>query len=101
MKSQKYKEELFLKDINWLGENCFYSKSEAFIELKVKTRYQRPSSLAKVFPISEKKAKVVISSDEDSISPGQACVFYLKDDTGDKVLGGGWIDKTLNKNLST
>ena len=81
--------ELFLKDINWLGENCFYSKSEAFIELKVKTRYQRPSSLAKVFPISENKAKVVISSDEDSISPGQACVFYSSDSR--RILGGGWI----------
>ena len=35
------------------------------------------------------------------ISPGQACVFYSKDEVGDKVLGGGWIDKTFNKNLST
>ena len=28
---------------------------------------------------------------EDGISPGQACVFYKKDDYGYKVLGGGWI----------
>ena len=26
---------------------------------------------------------------------------YSKDDIGDKVLGGGWIDKTFNNNLST
>ena len=38
---------------------------------------------------------------EVGISPGQACVFYSKDDFGDKVLGGGWIDKTFNKYLST
>ena len=32
--------------------------------------------------------------DEDyGISPGQACVFYSKDEDGDKVLGGGWIKK--------
>ena len=25
------------------------------------------------------------------IAPGQACVFYAKNDLGYKVLGGGWI----------
>ena len=46
-------------------------------------------------------AKVKILDKETGVSPGQACVFYLKDDLGDKVLGGGWIHKTFNKNLST
>ena len=46
-------------------------------------------------------AQVNLDNSEDGISPGQACVFYLNDTTGDKVLGGGWIDKTYNKNLST
>ena len=46
-------------------------------------------------------AKVEILESETGISPGQACVFYSKDDYGDKVLGGGWIHKTYNKNLST
>ena len=87
--------ELFLKDINWLGENCFYSNSNAFHELKVKTRYQRPSFSAKVFPISEKKAKVIISLEQESISPGQACVFYSSD--SQQILGGGWI---TNENYS-
>ena len=35
------------------------------------------------------------------ISPGQACVFYSKNNLGERLLGGGWIDKTLNKKLST
>ncbi len=30
--------------------------------------------------------------DEYGISPGQACVFYKKDNNGDKLLGGGWIN---------
>ena len=46
-------------------------------------------------------ADVEILDKETGISPGQACVFYLKDDVGDKVLGGGWIHKTFNKNIST
>ena len=35
------------------------------------------------------------------VSKGSCEVFYSKDNFGDKVLGGGWIDKTFNKNLST
>ena len=42
-----------------------------------------------------------IFEDEYGISPGQACVFYHKDDIGERLLGGGWIDRTVNKNLST
>ena len=38
-------------------------------------------------------AKLNLLEDEYGISPGQACVFYSKDQFGDKVLGGGWIEK--------
>ena len=51
--------------------------------------------------IENEYAKVEILDKETGISPGQACVFYSKDEVGDKVLGGGWIDKTFNNNLST
>ena len=34
-------------------------------------------------------------------SPGQACVFYSQNNLGDKGLGGGWIDRTVNNYLST
>jgi tRNA-specific 2-thiouridylase len=36
-------------------------------------------------------AHVSLINPEDGISPGQACVFYNKDQYGHKVLGGGWI----------
>ena len=51
--------------------------------------------------IIDNLAEVKILDKETGISPGQACVFYSKDNIGDKVLGGGWIHKTTNKNLST
>ena len=41
-------------------------------------------------------AKVEILDKETGISPGQACVFYSKDEIGDKLLGGGWIHRTFN-----
>ena len=46
-------------------------------------------------------AEINLEETEMGISPGQACVFYSKNKIGDKVLGGGWIDKTENNYLST
>ena len=51
----------------------------------------------KVVPPSKKDVAqhlVDILDKETGISPGQACVFYSKDELGDKVLGGGWITKS-------
>ena len=47
------------------------------------------------------KDKFEIIEGEALISPGQVCIFYSKDDYGDNLLGGGHINKTANKNLST
>ena len=47
------------------------------------------------------EAEVSLEENEEGISPGQACVFYSKNNLGDKVLGGGWIIRTVNKYLST
>ena len=47
---------------------------------------------AKVNLETHNRAKVNLLIPEDGISPGQACVFYGKDDFGHKLLGGGWID---------
>ncbi len=40
---------------------------------------------------NQNNASVDLKDSEDGISPGQACVFYSKDNLGEKVLGGGWI----------
>ena len=68
------------------------------INIKVRSTGRLLKAKINVFGTS---AEVEILDKETGISPGQACVFYLKDDFGDKVLGGGWIHKTFNKNLST
>tara|TARA_B100001093_G_scaffold223583_1_gene214227 strand:- start:63 stop:1193 length:1131 start_codon:yes stop_codon:yes gene_type:complete len=87
--------KIILRELNILG-----SLSELNNEIKIKVRSTGKLLRAKV-QFDSNKAEVNILDGENGVSPGQACVFYLKDDTGDKVLGGGWIDKTLNKNLST
>ena len=47
------------------------------------------------------EAEINLVENETGISPGEACVFYSKNELEDKVLGGGWIMKTVNKYLST
>tara|TARA_B100000700_G_scaffold166781_1_gene184279 strand:+ start:125 stop:1270 length:1146 start_codon:yes stop_codon:yes gene_type:complete len=86
---------LYLRDVNLL------SNPESFKdEVLIKVRSTGKLLKAKV-KLNNQKAVVNILQDEKGISPGQACVFYSKDDIGERVLGGGWIDKTINKNLST
>ena len=87
--------KIILRELNILG-----SKNELEKEIKIKVRSTGKLLRAKV-KINSNKAEVNILDGASGISPGQACVFYLNDEAGDKVLGGGWIDKTFNKNLST
>jgi len=87
--------EIKLRNINILGSKNDFEK---LINIKVRSTGKL---LKSKIDISDNFANVKILEKETGISPGQACVFYAKDEHGDKVLGGGWIDKTFNKNLST
>ena len=84
-----------LRDLNILG-NMKDFDNPVYIKVRSTGRFLK----AKI-NISNKFASVKILDKETGISPGQACVFYSPDEFGDKVLGGGWIDKTFNKYLST
>jgi tRNA-specific 2-thiouridylase len=87
--------KILLRDLNILG-----SKDEFIKPINIKVRSTGRLLKAKI-NILETSADVEILDKETGISPGQACVFYSKNEVGDKVLGGGWIHKTFNKNLST
>ena len=80
--------------------NILGNKNEFDNLINIKVRSTGKLLKAKI-NIKETSALVEILDSEIGISPGQACVFYSKDKFGDKVLGGGWINKTYNKNLST
>ncbi len=84
-----------LRDLNILGSEKEFND---LINIKVRSTGRLLKAKINIKDIS---ADVEILDKETGISPGQACVFYSKDDVGDKVLGGGWIHKTFNKNLST
>ena len=87
--------KIYLKDINLLSDIENHSDG-----LFIKVRSTGKLIKAKV-NLDKTKTEVNLEENEIGISPGQACVFYSKNRFGDKVLGGGWISKTVNNYLST
>jgi tRNA-specific 2-thiouridylase len=87
-KQHLVKKEIFLKDLNLLG-----NKREFQREIFVKVRSTGKLLKSKINIINDNEAILNLQEEEYGISPGQACVFYSKDQNGYKVLGGGWIKK--------
>ncbi len=85
------KEKLGKKEINLKNINLLTNKNDLNKNIFVKVRSTGNLLEAKVDLYGENNAKVNLIYPEDGISPGQACVFYSKDNHGDKLLGGGWI----------
>ena len=75
---------LSVRDINWLGDG---DKPEDGLAVTVKLRSTNEPVAAKVFPVLNNGANVVLEEPQAGVAPGQACVMYQ----GDRVLGGGWI----------
>ena len=94
------KENLEIKKINLRNLNILASRKEFEKNIYIKVR-STGKLLNSRITFKNNHAEVEILDKETGISPGQACVFYSTDEVGDKVLGGGWIDKTFNNNLST
>jgi len=87
-KENLIRRKINLKDVNIITND----KNDFQKELYVKVRSTGKLLKAEI-NLMESEAKVNLLEDEYGISPGQACVFYCKNDNGHKVLGGGWIKK--------
>ena len=94
------KENLEIKKIKLRDLNILENRKEFEKIINIKVRSTGRFLKAKISFLGN-FAEVEILEKETGISPGQACVFYSEDEIGDKVLGGGWIDKTFNNYLST
>ena len=84
-KRDAYDDELIADDINYIAlENLRES-----IRVNAKIRYLHQASSAVVAPLSEDKVVVKFDKPQWAITPGQAVVFYDRDN----VVGGGTILK--------
>jgi len=87
LKNDLLKKEITLKDLNLLEDKKIF-ENEIFVKVRSTGKL-----LKSKLNLTNGKAKLNLLEDEYGISPGQACVFYSKDEFGDKLLGGGWITK--------
>ena len=85
-KENLVKTQINLKDINIITNNKDDFKKELFVKVRSTGRLIK----AKI-DLKNTSAKVNLLEEEYGIAPGQACVFYSKNNQGYKVLGGGWI----------
>ena len=85
------KEKLGKKNISLKNVNLLTDKKDLEKNIFVKVRSTGNLLKAKIDYKDNNSAEVNLVYSEDGISPGQACVFYNKDEFGYKVLGGGWI----------
>ena len=87
--------KIYLKNLNLLSNVEKYN-GNFFVKVRSTGRLIKAE-----IKLDKTDAEINLVENEPGISPGQACVFYSKNELGDKVLGGGWIMKTINKYLST
>jgi len=85
--------QIAVKEINWLGDGPMMDAPEGGWKAEVKVRSTRPPKPARIIPLDDRRAEVQLEEPEDSVAPGQACVFYAPD-RGTRVLGGGWIESS-------
>jgi len=86
---------LILRDVNWLGEKSFAESAASGLELFVRMRSSQKLRAALVTADANGGGKVELHDGEEGIATGQACVFYASQEPGARVLGGGWIAKTV------
>jgi tRNA-specific 2-thiouridylase len=75
-----------VRELNWLGDAPLNGEG---IAADVKIRSAAPPAAATIHAAGEGRAHVAFDRAQEGVAPGQACVFY----SGDRVLGGGWIER--------
>ena len=76
---------VFVREVNWLGGPL----GEGGTEVQVKLRSAQPAVRATLRLDGGGRAVVDLAAPQYGVAPGQACVAY----DGDRVLGGGWIER--------
>ncbi len=86
---------LVLRDVNWLGRSG--PAAAGPLEIAVRVRSTRPPQPASLWLGADGSARVLLHGAEQGLAAGQACVFYADDGSQARVLGGGFIDRTLRR----
>ena len=85
---------LLLRDVNWIGDGLIGEVGSEGIEVTARVRSSRPPRPARLF-IEDGRVMVEFFDTEAGVAPGQACVLYSEDAAGERVLGGGFIERSI------
>jgi tRNA-specific 2-thiouridylase len=86
---------LLLRNTNWLGDEPLAVAAADGLHLWVRIRSSQPPQPATLFADADGSAKVVLEDGEDGVAVGQACVFYDSGENEARLLGGGFIARTI------
>ena len=86
---------LVLKNTNWLGDEPLEKAAANGLAIFARMRSSQPPQPATLGVEVDGTARVELSNGDEGVAVGQACVFYADGDSEARLLGGGWIAKTL------
>jgi tRNA-specific 2-thiouridylase len=89
-KDEVMKKRLFAGQMNWLCK-----KPDNSFRAKVKIRYNSKAAPALIKP--EQNGLIIeFDTPVSAITPGQLAALYIEDTFGDRLIGGGWIEKAAD-----
>ena len=88
---------LVLRNTNWLGDEALADAAADGLSIFVRVRSTQPPRPATLIVETDGTAVVVLKEGEDGVAAGQACVFYESGADEARVLGGGFIARTITR----
>jgi tRNA-specific 2-thiouridylase len=88
--------DLMLRDVNWLGDEPLTRAGPTGIPVYARVRSSQPPRPATVFVEPDGEVRVVLTEAENGVAAGQACVLYANGSPRSRILGGGFIAKTIS-----
>lgn len=86
-----FRQEIFSSGLRAVRLNWLITSPRQEFEAQAVIRYRHPGVTARVTPLSDGEVRVIFSTPQTAVAPGQAVVFYRDD----QVLGGGWIEARI------
>jgi tRNA-specific 2-thiouridylase len=81
---------LYLRDINWLGDDALEAVAANGFDCYAKVRSTRPPRPARL-EANESGIYVELDEGEAGVAPGQACALYSGEGEDARIYGGGFI----------
>ena len=88
---------LVLRNVNWLGDTPIDAMANSGNEIFARIRSTQAPQPATLTYDDDGAVNVELSLGEEGIAAGQACVFYSDGTSESRILGGGWIVRTVEQ----